>query len=404
MAGELSLMQREQIRAIDVLNERKGGMDRLLKRPRFGESTMSIILFLCGAFSILTTIGIVIVLGNEAVRFFSTTAWVETNKRTVDAIDAEQTIITVTTSGTPVREGDILRVGQFGEERMRVVGMVDEQTVEVERGIEGTTAVAAAANLIFTGYEVSLREFLIEGTHWSPAIGRFGVRPLVTATLVTSVIAMIIAVPLGLGAAVYLSEYANQRVRNILKPILEILAGVPTVVYGYFALTFVTPALRDFFGAATVNIYNMASAGIVIGILIIPTVASISEDALAAVPGTLRDGSLALGATKFETVKKVMVPAAISGVIASFILAMSRAVGETMIVLLAAGAGPALTLDPFDSAETMAGHIARISTGDLSFGSIDYNSLFAVGITLFLMTLVLNLLSTIIVRRYREVY
>jgi phosphate transport system permease protein len=211
-------------------------------------------------------------------------------------------------------------------------------------------------------------------------------------------------VPVGLGAAIYLSEYASTRVRKAIKPLIEILAGVPTVVYGYFALTFVTPFLRGLLGNDTVQVYNMASAGIVIGVLIIPTIASISEDALRAVPNALREASMGLGATRLETVYKVLLPAALSGISAALILGISRAVGETMIVLIAAGAGPNFTLNPFDNAETMAGHIARISTGDISRGSIDYNSIFAVGMTLFLMTLILNVVSSVITRRFREQY
>jgi phosphate transport system permease protein len=241
-------------------------------------------------------------------------------------------------------------------------------------------------------------------TTWQPAIGEFGIWPLVNATLMTTLMAMLVALPLGLGAAIYLSEYATRRTRDILKPILEVLAGIPTVVYGYFALTFMTPLLRSIFGPGVVEIYNTASAGLVIGILIIPLVASMSEDALSAVPRSLREASYGLGATKLETSTKVVLPAALSGVTAAFIVAISRAVGETMIVALAAGAGPAFTLNPFKAAETMTGHIVRISGGDLSYGSIDYDSIFAIGLMLFLMTLALNIISGYFVRRFREVY
>ena len=250
---------------------------------------------------------------------------------------------------------------------------------------------------------MTLGEF-ITGTKWQPQIGEFGIWPLLTSTLMTSLVAMVVAAPLGLGAAVYLSEYASAKVRATLKPILEILAGIPTVVYGYFALTFMTPLLRAIFGQDTVQVYNVASAGIVMGIMIIPTISSMSEDALSAVPRSLRDASYGLGATRFETVVRVLLPAALSGIAAAFILAVSRAVGETMIVAIAAGAGPNFTLNPFQAAETITGHIARISTGDLSFGSIDYNSLFALGLSLFLITLLLNLISGAITRRFREVY
>lgn len=220
----------------------------------------------------------------------------------------------------------------------------------------------------------------------------------------TTLFAMMVALPLGLGVAMYLSEYATPRVRKVLKPVLEVLAGIPTVVYGYFALTFMTPLLRQIFGVDVVNIYNTASAGLVMGILILPLVASMCEDALSAVPQSLRDASYALGATKFETVVKIVLPAAISGIAAAVIVAFSRAVGETMIVAMAAGAGPNFTFNPFKSAETMTGHIVRISGGDLSYDSIDYNSLFAIAILLFLFTLTLNVISQRIVRKYRRKY
>jgi phosphate transport system permease protein len=258
--------------------------------------------------------------------------------------------------------------------------------------------------LFFGLPEVSLVEFFTN-TLWAPQIGEFGVLPLLNATLITSLIAMLVAAPLGLGAAIYLSEYATPSVRGILKPILEILAGVPTVVYGFFALTFVTPSiLQALFGRDQVQFYNMAAAGLTMGIMILPLVASMSEDALAAVPRSLREGAYGLGATRLETALRVTVPAAISGIAAALIVAVSRAVGETMIVLLAAGAGPNFTFNPFTAAETMTGHIARISGGDLSYGSVQYTSLFAIALTLFIMTFVLNLISGWIVRRFREVY
>ena len=267
----------------------------------------------------------------------------------------------------------------------------------------------------FSDKQVSLWAFLTS-TEWSPQIGKFGIWPLLTATLLTSFVAMLVALPLGLMAAIYLSEYATPRARSILKPILEILAGVPTVVYGFFALKFVTPLLQSFgdslFGIGVVNkpgneiinIYNMASAGLVMGIMILPLVCSMSEDALSAVPRALREGSYGLGATRLETATKIVVPAALSGIIAAFVVAISRAVGETMIVAVAAGAKPNFTFNLFDAAETMTGHIARISGGDLSYNSIDYTSIFAIGLTLFIMTLSLNLVSRRIVRRFREVY
>ena len=277
--------------------------------------------------------------------------------------------------------------------------------LRVERGVRGENTIAPQRAGM--ALEVNDRPTIIEffsHTDWIPAIGEFGVLPLINATLMTSTIAMLVALPLGIGAAVYLSEYASERARSLLKPVLEILAGIPTVVYGYFALTFMTPLLRAVFGLDVVNIYNTGSAGIVVGILIIPLVSSMSEDALHAVPEALREASYGLGATKLETVIKVVIPAALSGILAAVIVASSRAIGETMIVAIAAGAGPNLSFSPFDSAETMTGHIARISGGDLSYDSIDYNSIFAIGLTLFVMTFALNALSRVIITRFREVY
>ncbi|MCA9996175.1 MAG: phosphate ABC transporter permease subunit PstC [Anaerolineales bacterium] len=268
---------------------------------------------------------------------------------------------------------------------------------------------------LFFGKEgVSLLAFFT-GTEWQPAIGNFGIWPLVLATLMTSLVAMVVALPVGLATAVYLSEYASDRARNTLKPILEVLAGIPTVVYGYFALTFMTPLLRSILGDNVVQIFNTASAGIVVGILIIPLVSSMSEDALHAVPNSLREAAFGLGATKLETSLKVVVPSALSGITAAFVVAISRAVGETMVVAIAAGAGPknftigedglfSFILNPFIAAETMTGHIVRISGGDLSYDSIDYNSIFAIGLLLFLMTLALNMFSRRFVARFREVY
>lgn len=257
--------------------------------------------------------------------------------------------------------------------------------------------------LFFRLPEVNVWEFLT-GINWQPHIGEFGVLPLVNATLSTTAVAMSIAIPLGLSVAVYLSEYASIKVRNSIKPIMEILAGVPTIVYGFFALTFVTPLLRQIFGKDVVEIYNTGSAGLVMGILILPLVASMSEDALNAVPRSLREAAYGLGATKLEVALKIVLPAALSGISAAIILGISRAIGETMIVAVAAGASPQLVFNPFKGAETMTGHIVRISGGDLSYDSIDYNSIFAIGLLLFFITLGLNIISQRIVRRFREVY
>lgn len=309
----------------------------LAKRPRVGESIIQGFLFLCGAISILTTVGIVYELGKEAMLFFQ-------------------------------------------EESVTIVAF-------------------------------------LTGSEWQPAIGKFGIWPLVFSTLMTSTIAMLVALPLGLATAIYLSEYASNRMRGILKPILEVLAGIPTVVYGYFALTFMTPLLRSIFGDGMVQIFNTASAGIVVGILIVPLVSSMSEDALHAVPNGLRQAAYGLGATKLETAIRVVLPGALSGITAAFVVAISRAIGETMIVAIAAGAGPrnfawgdifadysSTPFNPFTSAETMTGHIVRISGGDLSYDSIDYNSIFAIGLMLFVITLLLNVVSRRIVNRFREVY
>ena len=259
------------------------------------------------------------------------------------------------------------------------------------------------ALLFFQMPEVNILESLTT-TEWIPHLGKFGVWPLFTATMMTTMIAMLIAIPLGLAVAIYLSEYASRRVRNSLKPILEVLAGIPTIVYGYFALTFMTPLLREIFGRDTVQIYNMASAGLVMGILILPIITSMTEDALSAVPRSLREAAYGLGATKLEVAVQIVVPAALSGIAAAIIVGISRAIGETMIVAVASGAGPNFTLNPFEGAETITGHIVRISGGDLSYNSIDYNSLFALGLFLFMVTLTLNMISQAIVRRFREVY
>ena len=294
----------------------------LARPPRPGEAVIKAFLFSCAAFSILTTAGIVLILGKETFSFFR---------------------------------------------------------------------------------EVSIIEFLT-GTLWQPAIGKFGILPLASATLVTSLIAMAVALPLGLMVAVYLSEYAPWGVRQFLKPTLEVLAGIPTVVYGYFALSTVTPLLRGMIGQDRLQVYNMLSAGLVMGILILPLIASMCEDALSAVPRTMREAAYATGTTKLEVTTQIVVPAAFSGLAAAFILGLSRAVGETMIVALAAGAGPNLTLNPLKSAETMTGHIVRISGGDLSYDTIDYSSLFAIAATLFVITMILNLISRRIVGKRREVY
>ncbi len=372
----------------------------LRPRRRPGERIIQSLIFLAAAISILTTVGIVYVLGRESLKFFTSQMWEETNKQLAAAVSPEQDWLPVNTSGSVLEAGDVIRVGG---EVMEVLA-VDGLDVQVRRGAQDTAPAAHPAESdIYRERRIQLWAFLT-GTRWEPQIGHFGVLPLVNATLIVSLIAMTVALPLGLAIAIYLSEYAPRKVRDVLKPMLEVLAGIPTVVYGYFALTFVTPLLRRIFGADVVQIYNMASAGIVIGILIIPLVSSMSEDALRAVPDSLRQASYGLGATKLETALKVVLPAALSGIAAAFILAISRAIGETMIVAIAAGAGPNFTFNPFQSAETMTGHIVRISGGDLSYDSIDYTSIFAIGLLLFLITLTLNIISQRVVRRFREIY
>ncbi len=245
------------------------------------------------------------------------------------------------------------------------------------------------------------------GTEWAPLFknSKFGVLPLLSGTIVVTLIAAVICLPLGLLAAIYLSEYAARRTRSFVKPILEILAGIPTVVYGFFALTFITPLLRDnwLFGTPP-GVFNALSAGLVMGIMILPTVASISEDAMYAVPQSLRAGAAALGATQYEISTRVVVPAGLSGIIAAFVLGISRAVGETMIVLIAAGGTPALTLNPAEAMQTMTAFIGAAGLGDQATGSIGYKTIFAVGISLFVMTLIMNIISIRLVRKYREVY
>ena len=251
--------------------------------------------------------------------------------------------------------------------------------------------------------EVSLFEFLT-GTRWTPLFRpqEFGVLPLLCGSLLVAVGAALVALPIGLASAIYLSEYARPRVRSILKPTLEVLAGVPTVIYGYFALTFITPLLRQVWPGT--QVFNAASASIVVGIMIIPMVSSLAEDAMSAVPRSLREAAYALGATKLEVSTRTVVPAALSGILAAFILALSRAIGETMIVTIAAGATPNLTLNPLEGVQTMTAYIAQVSLGETPFGTIEYRTIFAVGLTLFAITLLMNLVSMLVVRRFGEVY
>jgi phosphate transport system permease protein len=251
--------------------------------------------------------------------------------------------------------------------------------------------------------EINIVDYLT-GTRWAPLFSpsSFGVLPLVTGTLNVTFWACVVCMPLGLGAAIYLSEYARPRVRRTLKPALEVLAGIPTVVFGFFALTFFTPLLKDL--GTGVSTFNILAAGLVMGVMLIPTVASVSEDAMSAVPDELRDGAYALGSTKLQVSTRVIVPAAFSGIIASYVLAISRAIGETMIVLIGAGLLAQITFDAREPSETMTAFIAATGIGDVPSGSIEYKTIFAVGLTLFCMTLVMNLIAIRLVRRFREVY
>jgi phosphate transport system permease protein len=251
--------------------------------------------------------------------------------------------------------------------------------------------------------QVPLLEFLA-GTEWTPLFAnrRFGVLPLVAGTMLVSAIAMAVALPMGLVSAIYLSEYAPDGVRRVVKPILEVLAGVPTVVYGYFALMFVTPLLQRVW--PTLSGFNALSPGLVMGLMILPLVSSLSEDAMRAVPRGLREAAYALGATRMQTAWQVVVPAALSGITAAFILGVSRAIGETMIVAIAAGQQPRLTMNPFVPIETMTAFIVQVSLGDTPQGTLEYRTIFAVGMLLFLMTLALNLASSWLRGRFREEY
>jgi phosphate transport system permease protein len=251
--------------------------------------------------------------------------------------------------------------------------------------------------------EISIADFLT-GTDWAPLFEppSFGVLPLIAGTLLVTGCACLVCIPFGLGSAIYLSEYARPRTRKYLKPVLEVLAGIPTVVYGYFALTFVTPLLQDI--GVGIGVFSALSAGLVMGVMLLPTVASVSEDSMSAVPRDLRDGAYALGSTRLHVSTRIVVPAAISGIIASFVLAISRAVGETMIVLIAAGGQPSWTWNPLDAVQTMTAFVAATGQGDVPTGSIEYKTIFAVGAALFVMTFVMNLFAIRLVRRFREVY
>ncbi|MCY3946037.1 MAG: phosphate ABC transporter permease subunit PstC [Anaerolineaceae bacterium] len=463
----------------------------LRRRPRLLEAIVRLLLLLCGLVSILSTIGILVTLGENSLLFFSQRSWQQVKYDSVEragvvnlgqdvslaaAMDAQDRYVTLNLDERATLPFSAGQTIELGEEQMRVV-TASRLGLEVERGANGTQALAhpvdtalfvhkertallnvemtvddtviqlppgAAAAFqvddliqadeevmrvllvepvsdmlavrrgedgsnparhsaglpLFSPAAVTLGEFLT-GTRWNPQLGHLGIWPLLNATLMTTFFALLTALPVGLGVAIYLSEFASTRVRSLVKPVLELLVGVPTVVFGYFALTWMTPLLQQIIGPE-VKQFNTLSAGLVMGIMIVPTIASISEDALGAVPRALREASYALGATRQETIRRAVLPAAVSGIMAAFLLGISRAVGETMIVALAAGAGPNFTFNPLEGAETMTGHIVRISGGDISYNTIDYNSLFAIGLLLFLLTLAFNIVSGTITRRYRE--
>ena len=311
--------------------------------------------------------------------------------------------------GYPV---DTAKSGESGRElRASWRKMLPERVIVVAMWVCTTVSILTTAGIVFVLLfqalqffgEVSFFEF-ITGTRWTPLFQskHFGVLALVSATFLTAALSMVVALPLGLLSAIFLSEYAPETARRIVKPVLEVLAGIPTVVYGYFALLFVTPILQSI--SEEIFVFNALSASIVMGIMILPMVASLSEDAMRAVPRSLREAAYALGATKLEVSTRVVVPAALSGIVSAFILAVSRAIGETMIVTIAAGQTPNFTLNPFVPIETMTAYIVQVSLGDTPTGTLEYKTIFAVALLLFAMTLVMNLLSQYVVRRFREEY
>ncbi len=292
-----------------------------------------------------------------------------------------------------------------------VARQVKEKVIEIILFLAACSSVATTIAILYIlikesisfFQEVSIISFLT-GTKWTPLFvnPQYGILPLLSGTFMSAGVALAVAIPLGTIAAIYLSEFASSRVREIAKPALELLAAIPTVVYGYFALLYVTPFLQNLF--PKLPGFNILSAGLVMGLMVIPFISSISEDAMSAVPVGLREGSYAMGATKLQTAIKVVFPAAISGISSSYILGTSRAVGETMIVAIAAGLRPNLTWNPFEQAATITSYIAQVSLGDLPHGSLAYQTIFAAGLTLVLMTLLLNIIGHFLAKKYREIY
>ncbi|MQA83814.1 MAG: phosphate ABC transporter permease subunit PstC [Streptosporangiales bacterium] len=312
--------------------------------------------------------------------------------------------VTRTASASRARAGSLRRTRpRFGETGISLLLLL-AALVSVATTVGIVVALVQPTIAFFR--QVNIVEFLT-GLTWSPLFAnpQFGVLPLVSGTLVITAIAVLVAMPLGLGAAVYLSEYARPRTRKVVKPTLEVLAGIPTVVYGFFALSAVTPFLRSIWPVGEgPEVFNALAAGLVMGIMIIPTVASLSEDAMSAVPGGLREGAYALGSSKMQVAQRVVIPAAVSGIVAAFVLGISRAVGETMIVAIAAGGQPNLSWNPIEGMQTMTAFIAAAGMGDQPTGSLGYKTIFAVGSLLFVMTFVMNLVSIRLVRKFREVY
>ena len=303
--------------------------------------------------------------------------------------------------------------GSVSLTRRRTRRSVGEQAVKLLLAAAAALSVLTTTGIVVTLLTESAKFFeqipfgdFFFGTEWAPLAGgestSFGVVPLIWSTLYLTLIALVVAVPLGLGVGVYLAEYASPRVRKVLKPVVEVLAGVPTIVFGYFALTFFTPLLADV--GIDVQIFNGLSGGIILGILVLPTIASVSEDALSAVPQSLREGAFGLGAAKWQVVVRVVFPAALSGIVAALVLGASRAIGETVVILVASGNNPNLTFDLTVAHQNMAAFIANVARSDVSAGSVAYATIFAVGTTLFVMTFALNLVAIRFVRRYRQVY
>lgn len=379
-------------------------------------------LVFCSSVSVLTTIAIIVVLATETVLFFTFEKEVLTGTARGDEVVPITMTIDVSESGGRAALTEDLRdtvslqtLGILGHaEKLDVFGPDDRRVARLSiAGVENGMLVLESvpsrlddvtARVEIRRDEVTLREFFLTGT-WSPLLGtekHFGIWPLVSGTVMVTVVAMVFAIPLGLVTAIFLSEYAPRPLRAALKPVLEVLAGIPTVVYGFFALTVITPALKSLMSG--IDVYNVLSAGLAVGIMCLPIVTSISEDALQAVPRSLREGAYATGATRFDVSLKVVMPAALSGIVASALLSVARAVGETMIVTLAAGNLARLVLDPRGQGQTMTAYMVQIFLGDTSNFGVEYYSSYAVAAMLFVMTLLVTIVGHLIRLRFREAY